>query len=128
MCDNWNSGVIQVQPGGNLSVGYDEDVSHPGGVFLHRAQRIAELLVVLKSACWNIFILFRLEGKRKIYIFIKSIFIKSPYITDQFCLYNLHYTMQWNNINQMAIIKGYKRSLYLWNCSEVPEQVCRTDG
>ncbi len=66
MCDNCNSGIIQVEPGGNLSVSDDEDVSHPGGVSLNRAQWIAELLVVLKSTGWHIFILFGLKrGMRK---------------------------------------------------------------
>lgn len=50
MCDNSDSGVIQVEPGGNLAVSDDEDVSHPGGVSLHGAQRVAQLLVVLKPA------------------------------------------------------------------------------
>lgn len=58
-----HSGVIQVEPGRNLTVSYDEDVSHPGGVFLHRAQRIAELLVVLESARRNIFVLLRLRSE-----------------------------------------------------------------
>lgn len=57
------SGIIQVQPGGNLAIGHDEDVSHPGGVLLHRAQRIAELLVVFESTRRYIFILLRLRGK-----------------------------------------------------------------
>lgn len=61
MCDNCNPGVIQVEPGGNLPVSDDEDVPHPGGVSLHRAQRIAQLLVVLESACRDIFILFGLK-------------------------------------------------------------------
>lgn len=63
MSNNCNSGVIQVEPGGDLPISDDEDVSHPGGVSLHGAQRIAELLVVLKSAGWDIFILLGLEGK-----------------------------------------------------------------
>lgn len=50
MCDNSDSGVIQVEPGGNLAVSDDEDVSHPGGVSLHGAQRVAQLLVVLEPA------------------------------------------------------------------------------
>lgn len=62
MCDNCNSRVIQVEPGGNLPVGDDEDVSHPGGVPLHGAQRVAELLVVLESA-GGIFIMFSLRTK-----------------------------------------------------------------
>lgn len=65
MCDHSNSGVIQVEPGGNLSISDDEDVSHPGSVFLHWAQRVAELLVVLESAGWNIFVPFGLEGKNR---------------------------------------------------------------
>ncbi|TNN63146.1 hypothetical protein EYF80_026610 [Liparis tanakae] len=62
MGDDCNSGVIQVEPGGNLPVGDDEDVPHPGGVSLHGAQRIAQLLVVLKTAGRHVFVLFGLEG------------------------------------------------------------------
>lgn len=62
MCDDCNSGVIQVEPGGNLPISDDEDVPHPRGVSLHWAEWITELLVVLKSAGWNIFILFWLGG------------------------------------------------------------------
>lgn len=58
-----NSGVIQVEPGGNLPVGDDEDVSHPGGVSLHGAQRVAQLLVVLESARRHILILLGLESE-----------------------------------------------------------------
>lgn len=35
MCHHSDSGVVQVEPGGNLPVGDDEDVPHPGSVFLH---------------------------------------------------------------------------------------------
>lgn len=63
MGDNCNSGIVQVEPRGNLPVSDDEDVSHPGGVSLHGAQRIAELLVVLESAGGHVFVLFRLERK-----------------------------------------------------------------
>lgn len=62
MRDYCNSGVIQVEPGGDLPVGDDEDVPHPRGVSLHGAQRVAEFLVVLESACRHILILLRLEG------------------------------------------------------------------
>lgn len=62
MGDDCNSGVIQVEPGGNLPVGDDEDVPHPGGVSLHGAQRVAQLLVVLKAAGRHVFVLFGLEG------------------------------------------------------------------
>lgn len=61
MCDDSNSGIVQVEPGRNLPIGDDEDVSHPGGVSLHGAQRIAELLVVLESTGRHVFILFGLE-------------------------------------------------------------------
>lgn len=37
MCNNCNSGVIQVEPGGNLPISDDEDVSHPGGMSLYGA-------------------------------------------------------------------------------------------
>lgn len=71
MCDNGYSGVVQVEPGGDLPVGDDEDVPHPGGVSLHRAQRIAELLVVLESAGGNIFVLLGLRSvsrKERLYL------------------------------------------------------------
>lgn len=61
MCDNSDSGVIQVEPGGNLPVSDNEDVSHPGGVSLHGAQRVAQLLVVLEPARRHVFILFGLK-------------------------------------------------------------------
>ena len=59
--DHGYPGVVQVQPRGDLPVGHHEDVSHPGGVSLHRAQRIAELLVVLEPACRHVLIPFGLE-------------------------------------------------------------------
>ena len=43
-------GVIEVEPGGNLAVGDDEDVSDPGGVAEHRPQRVSHLLIVLEPA------------------------------------------------------------------------------
>lgn len=49
MCDDCNSGVVQVEPGRNLPICHNEDVPHPGCVSLYRPQRIPELLVVLKS-------------------------------------------------------------------------------
>lgn len=63
MRDDCNSGVIQVEPGGDLPVGDDEDVPHPGGVSLHGAQRVAELLVVLESARRHVLVLLGLEGR-----------------------------------------------------------------
>lgn len=62
MRDDCNAGVIQVEPGGDLPVGDDEDVPHPGGVSLHGAQRVAEFLVVLESARRHVFVLLGLEG------------------------------------------------------------------
>lgn len=101
MCDNCNSGVIQVEPGGNLPVSDDEDVSHPGGVSLHRAQRVAELLVILEPAGWNIFILFGLQRK----------------ISQGILLLTMNSS------------QGYKEDvLYLWDSGEVPEQVAWADG
>lgn len=35
MGDDCNSGVVQVEPGGNLPICDNEDVPHPGGVSLH---------------------------------------------------------------------------------------------
>lgn len=64
MCDDCNSGVVQVEPGRNLPICHNEDVPHPGCVSLYRPQRITELLVVLKSTGWDIFILFGLESRR----------------------------------------------------------------
>ena len=58
-------GVVQVEPRGDLPIGHHEDVSHPGGVSLHRAQRIAELLVVLEPACGHVLVLFGLGPQRE---------------------------------------------------------------
>ena len=52
-----DAGIIQVEPGRDLPIGHDEDVPHPGGVSLHGAQRIAELLVVLEAARRDVLIL-----------------------------------------------------------------------
>lgn len=62
MRDDCNSGVIQVEPGGDLPIGDDENVPHPGGVSLHGAQRVAELLVVLESARRHVLVLLGLDG------------------------------------------------------------------
>ena len=59
--DHSDPGVVQVEPRWDLPIGHHKDVTHPGGVFLHRAQRIAELLVVLKPACRHVLVPFGLE-------------------------------------------------------------------
>lgn len=107
MCDNSNSGVIQVEPGGNLPVSDDEDVSHPGGVFLHWAQRVTELLVVLESAGWDVFILFRLKRKKT---------RRKEEMIDP------------NQKGHSVRFKDKKNQSYLWDGSEIPEQVARADG
>lgn len=65
MGDDGNSGVVQVEPGRDLPVGDDEDVAHPGGVSLHRAQRVAELLVVLEAARRHVLVLLGLDGNQR---------------------------------------------------------------
>lgn len=106
MCNNCNSGVIQVEPGGNLPISDYEDVSHPGGVLLYGAQWIAELLVIFKSAGWDVFILFGLESE-------------------------MWWQGFWHNLACLGQIKmrDWKEGRsYLWDGSEVPEQIGRTDG
>ena len=44
MCDKGDPGGIQVQPRGDLSIGHDEDLPHPGCVLFHRPQGVAQLL------------------------------------------------------------------------------------
>ena len=38
MSDQSDTRVVQVQPGGDLAIGHNEDVPHPGGVECHRPQ------------------------------------------------------------------------------------------
>ena len=44
MCDERQSGVVQVKPARDLAVGDEEDVTDPGSVLLQRPDRIAQLL------------------------------------------------------------------------------------
>lgn len=62
VCYHSDAGVVQVQPGGDLPIGHDEDVPHPGGMSLHRTQRITQLLVVLESTGRDVFVLLGLVG------------------------------------------------------------------
>lgn len=62
VCYHGDTGVVQVQPGGDLPIGHDEDMPHPGGVSLHRAQRIAQLLVVLEATGRDVLVLLGLGG------------------------------------------------------------------
>lgn len=62
VCYHGDTGVVQVQPGGDLPIGHDEDVPHPGGMSLHRAQRIAQLLVVLEATGRDVLVLLGLGG------------------------------------------------------------------
>lgn len=68
MRNNRNAWIIQVQPGRYLTVGYDEDVPHPGGVFLDGPQRITEFLVVFEATGGHVLILFGLKENVKIII------------------------------------------------------------
>lgn len=77
MGDDCNSGVVQVEPGGNLSICDNEDVPHPGGMSLHRPQRITELLIVLKSTGGDVFVLLGLEGDG-----VRNITLKHYYLNN----------------------------------------------
>lgn len=68
MSYNGYTWIIQVQPGRNLPVGYDEDVPHPGGVFLDGSQRITEFLVIFEATGGHVLILFGLKEAIKIII------------------------------------------------------------
>jgi hypothetical protein len=49
-----DAGVLQVEPGGHLSVGDDVDVPHPRGKLLDGAERVAQLLIVLESVSCDV--------------------------------------------------------------------------
>ena len=120
MGDDGDSGVVQVEPGGNLPVGDDEDVPHPGGVLLHRAQRVPELLVVLESAGGDVFILFGLRMRSReerteppTYLGFSKINLHG--------FHYLHLYILWH-------VRDRKEQSYLWDGGEVPEQVGGADG
>lgn len=72
MCDDSYARIIQVKPGGDLPVGDDEDVPHPGRVSLYGSQGVAQLLVVLEAAGRNIFILLGLQIEKNLFLDFKK--------------------------------------------------------
>lgn len=83
MGNHGDAGVVQVEPGGDLPVGHDKDMSDPRGVSFHRAQRIAQLLVVLEAAGRHVLILLRLEHKHPHAIsWLQSIIILPHYLKE----------------------------------------------
>lgn len=55
----------------NLSVGHNEDVSHPGGKLLHRSQGISQLIIVFKSTARDILI----SAKLQVFIIMNANYI-----------------------------------------------------
>lgn len=64
MCHYSDARIIQVEPGGNLPVGDDENVPHPRGVSLYRSQGVTQLLIVLETAGRNILVLLGLQRQK----------------------------------------------------------------
>ena len=42
--------MVQIEPGGDLTIGHDEDMSHPGGVAYDGPQRVPHFFIVLEPA------------------------------------------------------------------------------
>ncbi len=58
------SRIVQVHPGRDLAVRHDVHVTHPRRMRLHGAQRVTQLLVVLKATRRDVLILPTLQHKR----------------------------------------------------------------